>query len=219
MPAVVAQPGFERRRIDAAPPGPRHQLDVESQPARHLGPALRELADVERQHGITGRERVDERRFPRAAPRRRINHHRPRRLEDPLQALQHLAAERRELRRRDGRSSAAPSRAARDRACWSARESAGSDAHSDTTRQGILTRIISLRTRFDPRAWGGVGAPCALKKREPYDARTCVADGPGFSRGRRVLMGASVATQRLPPGYVDPKPVLDAAARAIGTDN
>lgn len=33
------------------------------------------------------------------------------------------------------------------------------------------------------------------------------------------LMGASVATGQLPPGYVDPRPVLDAAARAIGTDN
>ena len=32
------------------------------------------------------------------------------------------------------------------------------------------------------------------------------------------LMGASVATQQLPPGYVDPGPVLDAAARAIGAD-
>jgi hypothetical protein len=32
------------------------------------------------------------------------------------------------------------------------------------------------------------------------------------------LMGASAATQQLPPGYVDPKPVLEAAARAIGAD-
>jgi glyoxylase-like metal-dependent hydrolase (beta-lactamase superfamily II) len=32
------------------------------------------------------------------------------------------------------------------------------------------------------------------------------------------LMGATVATQQLPPGYVDPRPVLDAAAKAIGTD-
>jgi glyoxylase-like metal-dependent hydrolase (beta-lactamase superfamily II) len=32
------------------------------------------------------------------------------------------------------------------------------------------------------------------------------------------LLGASVATGQLPPGYVDPKPVLDAAAKAIGTD-
>ena len=33
------------------------------------------------------------------------------------------------------------------------------------------------------------------------------------------VMGASVAGQQLPPGYVDPAPVLDAAAKAIGTDN
>ena len=33
------------------------------------------------------------------------------------------------------------------------------------------------------------------------------------------LMGASVATSQLPPGYVDPMPVLDAAAKAIGTAN
>src|SRR6188474_2831657 len=32
------------------------------------------------------------------------------------------------------------------------------------------------------------------------------------------MMGTTVATQ-LPPGYVDPMPVLDAAAKAIGTAN
>jgi glyoxylase-like metal-dependent hydrolase (beta-lactamase superfamily II) len=31
-------------------------------------------------------------------------------------------------------------------------------------------------------------------------------------------MGASVASRQLPPGYVDPGPVLDAAAKAIGAD-
>src|ERR671933_445359 len=31
-------------------------------------------------------------------------------------------------------------------------------------------------------------------------------------------MGASVATQQLPPGYVDPKPILDDAIKAIGND-
>ncbi len=29
----------------------------------------------------------------------------------------------------------------------------------------------------------------------------------------------TVATQQLPPGYVDPQPILAAAAKAIGTDN
>jgi glyoxylase-like metal-dependent hydrolase (beta-lactamase superfamily II) len=33
------------------------------------------------------------------------------------------------------------------------------------------------------------------------------------------VTAATVATQQFPPGYVDPRPVLQAAARAIGTDN
>src|SRR6186997_1580758 len=33
------------------------------------------------------------------------------------------------------------------------------------------------------------------------------------------VAAASVATRQLPPGYVDPAPVLDAAAKAIGTAN
>ena len=33
------------------------------------------------------------------------------------------------------------------------------------------------------------------------------------------VLGASVATRQLPPGFVDPAPVLAAAAKAIGTDN
>ena len=33
------------------------------------------------------------------------------------------------------------------------------------------------------------------------------------------LAGATASMQQLPPGYVDPNPVLQAAARAIGTDN
>jgi len=33
------------------------------------------------------------------------------------------------------------------------------------------------------------------------------------------LIDAGPATQQFPPGYVDPQPILDAAAKAIGTDN
>ena len=33
------------------------------------------------------------------------------------------------------------------------------------------------------------------------------------------VMAVSVAARQLPPGYVDPAPVLDAAAKAIGTAN
>ena len=89
--------GFERRRIDAVPPVSGHDLDVEPDPPRHLGPAPGELADVERQHPIAGRQRVDERRFPRAGARRGKDHDRPGGLEDPLRALEHLASERREF--------------------------------------------------------------------------------------------------------------------------
>ena len=39
MVAVLAQPRLERRRIDAAPPVAGHDLDVESEPPRDLGPA------------------------------------------------------------------------------------------------------------------------------------------------------------------------------------
>src|SRR5438093_3953517 len=40
-----------------------------------------------------------------------------------------------------------------------------------------------------------------------------------FGIALSLLIGGSVATQPLPPGYVDPRPILAAAAKAIGTDN
>ncbi|SVB18089.1 uncharacterized protein METZ01_LOCUS170943, partial [marine metagenome] len=33
------------------------------------------------------------------------------------------------------------------------------------------------------------------------------------------LLSHKVSTQELPPGYVDPQPILEAAAQAIGTTN
>ena len=53
---------------------PGTRLDREPEPAGDLGPVLRELADVECEHRVARGERVDERRFPRAAARRRIDH-------------------------------------------------------------------------------------------------------------------------------------------------
>ncbi len=41
---------------------------------------------------------------------------------------------------------------------------------------------------------------------------------PVIFAGLLAVTGGSVATQQLPPGYVDPKPILDAAVRAIGND-
>ena len=41
---------------------------------------------------------------------------------------------------------------------------------------------------------------------------------PVLLAGLAALMGGSVTSQQLPPGYVDPKPILDAAIQAIGND-
>ena len=37
--------------------------------------------------------------------------------------------------------------------------------------------------------------------------------------GLLALMAATAATRQLAPGYVDPRPVLQAAARTLGNDN
>jgi len=65
--AVVGQALPQFARIHAAPPRSGDHFDVESEPARDLRPVLRKLADVERQHRVAGRERIHERRLPRAA--------------------------------------------------------------------------------------------------------------------------------------------------------
>ena len=97
MVAVLAQPRLERCRIDAVPPVSRHDLHVESQPARDCGPSSGELSDVEGEHAIPGRQRVDERRFPRAGAGGGEHHDRLHGLEDSLQPVEHGAAQRREL--------------------------------------------------------------------------------------------------------------------------
>ena len=42
---------------------------------------------------------------------------------------------------------------------------------------------------------------------------------PTFLACLVALAGIGTSSQQLPPGYVDPQPILDAAAKAIGTDN
>ena len=71
-----------------------------SSPSRRATSAhpLRELSDVEGEHAIPGRQRVDERRFPRAGAGGGEHHDRLRGLEDTLQPVEHGPAERRELR-------------------------------------------------------------------------------------------------------------------------
>ena len=73
-------------------------FDGEPQSPCHFGPVLRELADIKREDGVAGRERIDQRRFPRAAAGARKDHDWCGGLEDRLQPLQNVVPERRELR-------------------------------------------------------------------------------------------------------------------------
>ena len=57
-----------------------------------------EVAGLEHQHPVAGRQRVDERRLPRAGAGRGIDHDGAGGLKDPLQAVEHLAPEPRERR-------------------------------------------------------------------------------------------------------------------------
>ncbi len=73
MIAIVAQPGFERVRVDAMPPVVFDDLDIEAQLLGHLNPQGGELAEVEHQDLVAGRERVGERALPGAGAGGRID--------------------------------------------------------------------------------------------------------------------------------------------------
>ena len=68
-----------------------------AEPARHLRPQRREVPGLAYQHRVSGRERVHERRLPRAGARRREDQHVAARPENVAQALEHPFAEPPEL--------------------------------------------------------------------------------------------------------------------------
>ena len=113
-------------RRDAVAPVAGHEVDLEAELAGHLLPQGGEVAGLEAEDAVTGRERVDERRLPGAGAGRRVDDHRLRRAERRLDRLEHLLAERGERRARGGRSSGGPSPAGPGRGRWSAPGSAGS---------------------------------------------------------------------------------------------
>jgi len=84
--------------IGAVAPVTGHPLDVEAEALRHVAPERREVAGLERQHPVAGRERVDQRGLPGAGARRRVDDHGARRAQDPPEAREQLAAQRREVR-------------------------------------------------------------------------------------------------------------------------
>ena len=95
--AVGFQLRFDDSGIDSPPPVAQDHLDVEAEPPRHFRPQPSELAILEREHLVAGRQRVDQRRFPGARARCRKDHHRSGSSEDLLQTIEHLTPQRREL--------------------------------------------------------------------------------------------------------------------------
>jgi hypothetical protein len=74
-------------------PVARHEVDLNAPARRHLPPQRREVAGLDHQHLVTRRQRIDDRRFPSARPRRGKNDDRSGRLEDVLATFEHRLAE------------------------------------------------------------------------------------------------------------------------------
>ena len=91
---VGAEPRFDRARIDRPAPVARDEVGAQTEAFGDLAPEHGELAGLEHQHRIARRERVADRRFPRAASRRGVDHDLAgARAEDALQAGDDLLRE------------------------------------------------------------------------------------------------------------------------------
>src|SRR5882672_6882773 len=73
---VGGQPFGDGRGLDTPPPVPGNEVDDQPEALRHFTPQAGEVTGFERQHAIAGRERVDQRRFPRPGAGRGIDDHR-----------------------------------------------------------------------------------------------------------------------------------------------
>ncbi len=67
---VLAEPRLDRGGVGAMAPVARHELDVDAPARRHVAPQRGEVAGLDHQHLVARRQRVDDRRLPRAGARR-----------------------------------------------------------------------------------------------------------------------------------------------------
>ena len=95
---VLAQLGLDRGGIGAGAPVGRDELRLEPELGRHVLPQAGELAGLDHQHAVAGRERVDEGGFPRAGAGRGVDDDRIGGLEDGLHAFEGALGELAELR-------------------------------------------------------------------------------------------------------------------------
>ena len=109
--------------VGAAAPVGRHEFDVELEFLGDAAPQHRELAGLGQQHLVAGRQRIDDRGFPGAGARRRIDDDRLLGAENALAARQHGIDRVRRIPRRGDPGSACPWPAAPGRVRWSVLES------------------------------------------------------------------------------------------------
>ena len=86
VPAILAQPGFERGRVGGVAPIVGQGLDLEPERLAAHAPIQRKIAGLDDQHLVAGREQVDECGFPGAVTGGGIAEDGLLGLEDPLQA-------------------------------------------------------------------------------------------------------------------------------------
>ena len=149
--ALIACPVSARKlrldlgRVGAVPPVAGKEVDGQRQPLGELVPQRGEVAGLGHQHAIARRQRVDERRFPRAGARRRVDDDVAARSGTRASCRRAPSCRAPRTRGRDGRSSGGRSRAARDRARWSGPGSAGSGGRRGGCR--VEHRIAPSRSR------------------------------------------------------------------------
>ena len=102
MRLVRGEPLGDRVRIDRAPLGHGHGLDLDAVLARGDRPVLGKIARLAHQHLVAGRKEIRDARVPRAVARGRVGDDEALlRLQHPLQPLQRPVAQRDELRPRE----------------------------------------------------------------------------------------------------------------------
>src|SRR5579863_7482623 len=97
MRLVLAQPCFDGSRISAGSPVARNELRLDAEPNGHVLPEHREMPGLNHQDPVARRKRVRECSLPGARSRSRIDDHRPRALEDRLDAVEHASGQTRKF--------------------------------------------------------------------------------------------------------------------------
>ncbi|MNV16719.1 hypothetical protein D3C71_1074880 [compost metagenome] len=94
---VFGQARTDHGGVNGMAPVAFHVIHLQPQAPCQLLPQAGEVAGFHHQHAVARRQRIDQRRFPRARARRRKNHHGRLRLEDVLCAFQHGPPQRAEF--------------------------------------------------------------------------------------------------------------------------